>query len=60
MHRALPSLRRRAPDPEIALHPDAAAARVTSTGDLRGTIPYMSPEQALGRKLEARSDIFSG
>jgi anaerobic selenocysteine-containing dehydrogenase len=26
-HRALPSLRRRAPEPEVELHPDAAAAR---------------------------------
>ena len=31
-HRALPSLRRRAPDPEIELHPDAAAARGIAAG----------------------------
>jgi anaerobic selenocysteine-containing dehydrogenase len=32
-HRALPSLRRRAPDPEAELHPDAAAARGIAAGD---------------------------
>lgn len=32
-HRGLPSLRRRAPDPQVDLHPDAAAARNISAGD---------------------------
>lgn len=32
-HRALPSLRRRAPDPEVELHPDDAAARGIAPGD---------------------------
>jgi len=32
-HRALPSLRRKAMDPEIELHPDAAAARGIRAGD---------------------------
>ncbi len=31
-HRALPSLRRRAPHPEIEMHPDAAAARGITAG----------------------------
>lgn len=32
-HRALPSLRRRAPDPEVEIHPDAAAERGIDAGD---------------------------
>ncbi|MDQ3929635.1 MAG: molybdopterin-dependent oxidoreductase, partial [Chloroflexota bacterium] len=32
-HRALPSLRRRAPDPEVELHPSAAEARAIKQGD---------------------------
>jgi anaerobic selenocysteine-containing dehydrogenase len=32
-HRALPSLRRRAPDPEVELHPEAARARWIAEGD---------------------------
>lgn len=32
-HRSLPSLRRRAPDPQVDIHPDAAAARDICAGD---------------------------
>ncbi len=32
-HRGLPSLRRRAPDPQVDLHPDAASTRQIAAGD---------------------------
>jgi serine/threonine protein kinase/Tol biopolymer transport system component len=39
--------------------PAAMAAGVTQNGALLGTAPYMSPEQARGRTVDKRSDIWA-
>ena len=55
-HRALPSLRRRAPDPEVELHPEAARVRRIAQGDW---VAIETPEGSVRARAHLNENLDS-